>query len=253
MLRFFSKMRYKLAAENRVAKYMRYAIGEILLVVIGILIALSINNWNTNKQETRELHGYLKNIKSNLQADLMGIKEMKAFRDSSISWSINYLNIAKKDIITTEDFNAIAIENGGFHVVKDNVFETHNSGFEALKNSGFIGKLNGTELEKMLNEYYYIQKRINDSETSFNNNLATLENNLYNENIMQQIGDIYFMQNKKEYINANQKKIKVLLNHPSLTGATQRNTRTKFLIRDYEQLEELANAIISEINLEIGG
>ncbi len=46
MLRFFSKRRYQLAAENRAAKYLRYAIGEILLVVIGILIALQVNNWN---------------------------------------------------------------------------------------------------------------------------------------------------------------------------------------------------------------
>jgi integrase len=50
MLRFFSKIRYQLAAENRAAKYLRYAIGEILLVVIGILIALQINTWNDNRK-----------------------------------------------------------------------------------------------------------------------------------------------------------------------------------------------------------
>jgi len=52
MFRFFSKIRYQLAAQNRVAKYLRYAVGEILLVVIGILIALQVNNWN----ESRKLH-----------------------------------------------------------------------------------------------------------------------------------------------------------------------------------------------------
>ena len=50
MLRFFSKIRYKLAADNRVVKYLRYAIGEILLVVVGILIALQINNWNERQK-----------------------------------------------------------------------------------------------------------------------------------------------------------------------------------------------------------
>lgn len=51
MIRFFSKSRYKLAAENKVGKYLRYALGEIVLVVIGILIALQINNSNEKRKE----------------------------------------------------------------------------------------------------------------------------------------------------------------------------------------------------------
>ncbi len=51
MLRFFSKIRLKLSVENKPVKYMRYAIGEIVLVVIGIVIALQINNWNEKRKE----------------------------------------------------------------------------------------------------------------------------------------------------------------------------------------------------------
>ena len=51
MLPFFRKIRFRLAAENQLLKYMRYAIGEILLVVVGILIALYINNWNEQRKE----------------------------------------------------------------------------------------------------------------------------------------------------------------------------------------------------------
>jgi len=51
MIPFFRKIRKKMADDNRPLKYMRYAIGEILLVVIGILIALQINNWNEDKKE----------------------------------------------------------------------------------------------------------------------------------------------------------------------------------------------------------
>jgi hypothetical protein len=46
MIKFFRKIRQKLLTENKFSKYLIYAIGEILLAVIGILIALRINNWN---------------------------------------------------------------------------------------------------------------------------------------------------------------------------------------------------------------
>ena len=50
MIKAFSKIRRKLLSESNLSKYLVYAIGEIILVVIGILIALQINNWNQNKQ-----------------------------------------------------------------------------------------------------------------------------------------------------------------------------------------------------------
>ena len=50
MINFFRKIRKKLADDNQIVKYSRYAVGEIVLVVIGILIALSINNWNEAKK-----------------------------------------------------------------------------------------------------------------------------------------------------------------------------------------------------------
>jgi len=51
MIPFFRKIRKKMADDNKPLKYMRYAIGEIVLVVIGILIALQINNWNQIKSK----------------------------------------------------------------------------------------------------------------------------------------------------------------------------------------------------------
>ena len=62
MIRFFRKIRQKLLSENKFGKYLTYAIGEIILVVIGILIARYINNLNTDKQESITLNGYLNNI-----------------------------------------------------------------------------------------------------------------------------------------------------------------------------------------------
>ncbi|MEH6779913.1 DUF6090 family protein, partial [Maribacter arcticus] len=51
MINFFRIIRQQLLAENKFSRYLLYAIGEIVLVVIGILIALSINNWNENRKQ----------------------------------------------------------------------------------------------------------------------------------------------------------------------------------------------------------
>ena len=63
MLPFFRKIRYRLAKDNQFLKYSRYAIGEILLVVIGILIALQINNCIENKKLRSTEHQYLLSLK----------------------------------------------------------------------------------------------------------------------------------------------------------------------------------------------
>ena len=74
MIPFFRKIRKKMADDNKPLKYMRYAIGEIVLVVIGILIALSINNWNeTRKLQNEELR-LLFDIKTNLEGTLNNFK-----------------------------------------------------------------------------------------------------------------------------------------------------------------------------------
>ena len=67
MIKFFRKIRYELMEKNKSGKYLKYAIGEIILVVIGILIALSINNWNETQKQNREEISILKNLHKNLK------------------------------------------------------------------------------------------------------------------------------------------------------------------------------------------
>jgi len=69
MIPFFRKIRKQYADDNRPIKYLRYAIGEIVLVVIGILIALQINNWNQNRIQLRNINNSLIEIHSNLTSD----------------------------------------------------------------------------------------------------------------------------------------------------------------------------------------
>ena len=64
MIKFFRKIRQKLLTENRTGQYLKYAIGEIFLVVIGILFALQINSWNQNRLERIEEIEILKSLHS---------------------------------------------------------------------------------------------------------------------------------------------------------------------------------------------
>lgn len=74
MIKFFRRIRQQLLSENKTGKYFKYAIGEIVLVVIGILIALSINNWNENRKLQHEELKLLADIKSNLESNLANFK-----------------------------------------------------------------------------------------------------------------------------------------------------------------------------------
>lgn len=74
MLKFFRKIRLKLLAENRVTRYLAYAIGEIFLVVIGILIALQVNNWNEERKTEKAQKSILISFMEDLKADSLAIK-----------------------------------------------------------------------------------------------------------------------------------------------------------------------------------
>ena len=82
MIKFFRKIRYNLMERGKTGKYFKYAIGEIVLVVIGILIALSINNWNNNRIKRIEHSKILKNILHDIENDIQELSNTIALLDS---------------------------------------------------------------------------------------------------------------------------------------------------------------------------
>ena len=66
MIKIFRNIRKKLLTEGKTTKYFKYAIGEIILVVIGILIALQINNWNTNKASEKQAYNQLLEVQKEI-------------------------------------------------------------------------------------------------------------------------------------------------------------------------------------------
>ena len=88
MIKFFRKIRQNLILENKTGKYFKYAIGEIILVVIGILIALSINNWN-------EKHQAKNKMVSNFQNLIEDLKSNKLQKNHNYKEKIKHLNLQR--------------------------------------------------------------------------------------------------------------------------------------------------------------
>ena len=89
MIKFFRKIRQNLLAENKFSKYLIYAIGEIVLVVIGILIALQINNWNEQRKQNNLEESTLIELKANLLADITDFQaDINGYSSAANSCSI---------------------------------------------------------------------------------------------------------------------------------------------------------------------
>ena len=74
MIKFFRQIRQSLLSEGKTRKYLLYAIGEILLVVVGILIALQVNNWNETRKEFKTENEFISSVRNDLNQDKEFIK-----------------------------------------------------------------------------------------------------------------------------------------------------------------------------------
>ena len=85
MLRFFRKLRQRLFTENKFSKYLLYALGEIALVMIGILLALQVNNWNEERKQRQVEIKYFGNLKNDLLADIQRLDYIIVFSHKKVA------------------------------------------------------------------------------------------------------------------------------------------------------------------------
>ncbi|NNF33497.1 MAG: hypothetical protein HKN68_05285 [Saprospiraceae bacterium] len=97
MLRLLRKFRQNFLAEGKVARYLFYALGEILLVVVGILLALQVNEWNQKRLDRNEETVILRNLKDDFQKAIDEFEFLNSLRDDIIS--------AAKDITSIDVSN----------------------------------------------------------------------------------------------------------------------------------------------------
>ena len=84
MIKFFRKIRQNLLSEGKTGKYVKYAIGEIFLVMIGILLALQVNNWNDNRKKNRAEAQYYCRMLDDFELDKEQIESIQQSIDNSI-------------------------------------------------------------------------------------------------------------------------------------------------------------------------
>ncbi len=149
MISFFRKTRHNLLNEGKTARYFKYAIGEILLVVIGILIALQINTWNESKKARVYELKILKEIRVALIQDINYSEIILEGRIKNIDeQSQALLKIIQQENIDPEVFN-----DHFKNMWPGYVFQHNNGAYEALKTSG-IEKISNDELRNKLVEFY---------------------------------------------------------------------------------------------------
>ena len=182
MIKFFRKIRQKTLHENKFSKYLLYAIGEIVLVVIGILIALQLNTWNENQKNNEKLSSYLQASLTDLKDDLL-----------SLNYEIDELtryNESIKLFLNHPDYNAFTVDSleqslesyfvGMFAYYSD-------LNFKKIESSGITNYGSYKEIMNDVIRYYkHFVPFMTDSEKAVNNDIDSSDNYWrYNQNIFE--------------------------------------------------------------------
>jgi len=149
MIKFFRKIRQKMLSENKFSKYLIYAIGEIILVVIGILIALSINNWNENRKNRISESEYYCKLLADFELDRQNIAEL--YKESQ-----HKIETSKKLLLDLNNKNRDKsfLVNNYLQALRTNAFSPSKVAMTDLVSSGKLNLLVNDSLKNSLVRYY---------------------------------------------------------------------------------------------------
>ena len=161
MIKIFRNMRQKLLKENRTVGYLKYAFGEIILVVIGILIALSINNWNEQRKAKIIENNFFEDVLQDLKKDQQKLSYYELFhtkRAAYLDTLLTYLRQPEKTMGIDKFQQYIE------PLYYSSNATSYSTTFESAKATGTFNDIKAKDLIKELSQYY--------------SDFAQLENNL---------------------------------------------------------------------------
>ena len=156
MIHLYRNIRRKILLEKKPTKYLKYAIGEIILVVIGILIALQINNWNELRKQKLLKINYLERIANDIQQDTINInKTVESINKNQIYISDFITTLGSKKISAKLDSSVTAYFKNGW-IISD--FSPVTNTYTDLSQTGNMKIIDNTALVDQIIEYYgYIE------------------------------------------------------------------------------------------------
>lgn len=133
MIKFFRKIRQNLIMENKTSKYIKYAIGEIVLVMIGILLALQVNNWNEQRKLNNEEQHLLEDLHSEFNVNLENLKTNMLINQNNQKATIDLLDMIqqkemKENTNKLDSLFMVIFSYGSFNTTSGVLNEIINSG-----------------------------------------------------------------------------------------------------------------------------
>jgi len=157
MIKFFRHIRKEQMEKGKTSKYFKYAFGEIILVVIGILIALQINNWNEANKETETEKVYIKNIIRDLNNQLKSIEIHQKREEEYFEVSQDILeNYYETNFLTLDS----AFFDKGTRLTIRVTFSINDPTFTDLVSSGNIKLIKDVVKKDQIIQYYQDLERI---------------------------------------------------------------------------------------------
>ncbi len=149
MLRLLKKVRSNLLKENRLKSYGLYAIGEIILVVAGILIAVKINNWNTQNTFNKIEEASISRLKEDLQQDIKRFDFLESRFSNRLKACDSTLQLIANQKTLEDRLNIIAIHQINFFLV-----EANTTTYDEMLNTGRLYSMRDQNLRAQINKYY---------------------------------------------------------------------------------------------------
>jgi hypothetical protein len=241
MIKLFRNIRKKLLNEGKTSKYFKYAIGEIVLVVIGILIALWINNWNNQRITDNQSKFFLKNIKEDLVSDTLAIDNYIKYYKKNIERKKKLLLLSEFDNTSSDSLFAMISS----YSIK---FEPNITTFTKVSNLGIVELTKNVRLSKKLYAYYTTDLNIFNSLINWEFE-SSIDESKYWYNIQNEFEIIEDEFPKFQDSITNRQNFIKLIKQPRGRNTLLGNYfRKELILSQYREKKNIAVKLISEIN-----